>query len=77
MGMNGKKSRRRLFDGGIVRNETVSYFVKTYNPVDTKHDDIICKFCKSPQIIREGKKRLSNGDVQKYQCKNCSRIFYF
>ena len=35
----------------------------------------ICKFCSSGNLIKKGLKKNKSGNLQKYQCKDCTRNF--
>ena len=37
---------------------------------------VICKFCKSEDVIRQGIKKLHNANLQRYKCKSCGRKFH-
>ena len=34
-----------------------------------------CKRCKSPNVVKQGIRRLKRGPVQGYKCKDCNKRF--
>jgi transposase-like protein len=38
-------------------------------------NELICKYCKSENIIKNGFRKNTFSDVQKYHCKDCGQVF--
>ena len=37
--------------------------------------DVLCKYCDSENIVKDGKRRNKYGDLQKWFCRDCSKYF--
>lgn len=55
-----------------MRQEVQASQVQVIEPVADIH---ACIFCNSPQIVRDGLRHNSYGDIQKWNCKACGRYF--
>jgi len=42
---------------------------------EVQNDEIVCPYCKSPKIVRNGKRRNKEVSKQKYICVECKRTF--
>lgn len=54
-----------------IRNEVQASQVQVIEPVEIS----VCLYCKSPQIVRDGLRHNSYGDIQKWNCRACGRYF--